>query len=169
MKNTDSLAKFKRRFTESQQNESITKFVNQKIDLTMKADKPKEVEIIDGLSMDEWIKKETEKRTPLLWGKKFPEYSPYLCETILGNGLQLVWLCTTDNRPYHWLIRIDSDTNVYNDFDFENILQPIEEECGSCSDDCECRDTEEECKYPIIKWSGGQWGMIVNFGSGETR
>ena len=129
--------------------------------------------LVAGLSFDEWIAKETAPRTPSLWGEKYPEYSPYLCENVIGDGLQLVYLGTINNRPYHWLILIDSKTNVSDDdFNFEDILQPIEEECGSCEgiDECEsCQENEEECEYPHnISWGGGHWGMVVNFGTGEV-
>lgn len=129
--------------------------------------------LVAGLSLEEWITKETATRTPSLWGQKYPEYCPYLCDTIIGDGLQLVYLGTINNRPYHWLILIDSKTDVSSDdFDFEDILQPIEEECGSCEgvDECEsCQENGEECEYPNnISWSGGHWGMVVNFGTGEV-
>ncbi len=128
--------------------------------------------LVDGLSLEEWISKETAPRIPSLWGQKYPEYCPYLCETVIGDGLQLVYLGTINNRPYHWLILIDSKTDVSSDdFDFEDILQPIEEECGSCEDDsCErCQENGEEFEYPNnISWSGGHWGMVVNFGTGEV-
>ena len=127
--------------------------------------------LVAGLSYDEWIAKERVPRKPSLWGQEYPEYSPYLCKTIIGDGLQLVYLGTIDNRPYHWLIRIDSKTNVSDDdFNFEDILLPIEEECGTCEgiDECDtCRENGEECEYPHnISWSGGHFGMIVNFGTG---
>ena len=128
--------------------------------------------LVDGLSLEEWISKETAPRIPSLWGRKYPEYCPYLCETVIGDGLQLVYLGTINNRPYHWLILIDSKTDVSSDdFNFEDILQSIEEECGSCEDDsCErCQENGEECEYPSnISWSGGYWGMVVNFGTGEV-
>mgnify|MGYP006973006014 FL=1 len=129
--------------------------------------------LVAGLSLEQWIAKETAPRTPSLWGQKYPEYSPYLCKNVIGDGLQLVYLGTINNRPYHWLILIDSKTDVSSDdFDFEDILQPIEEECGSCEgiDECEsCQENGEECEYPNnISWGGGHWGMIVNFGTSEV-
>ncbi len=112
--------------------------------------------------------KETSLRTPSLWGVEHTEFSPYLCKTILGDGLQLVYLGTMNNRPYYWLIRIDSKTDISSDnFDFEYILQPIEEECGKCEGDgCEtCKENGQYCQYPHnISWGGGHWGTIVNFG-----
>ena len=128
--------------------------------------------LVAGLSLKEWISKETAPRIPILWGQKHAEFSPYLCENIIGDGLQLVYLGTINNRPYHWLILIDSKTGISsNDFDFEDILQPIEEECGRCIEDgCEsCQENGEECDYPNnISWGGGHWGMIVNFGTGDV-
>jgi len=119
-------------------------------------------------TMEQIIERATSQRVPTLWGQEYPEYKPCLCETILGDGLQLVYLWTTDNRPYHWLIRIDSNTDVNaNDFNFEDILQPIEEEFGRCDGNCECNETGNLCEYPIVCWYGGGWGVIANLGTGE--
>ena len=129
--------------------------------------------LVAGLSLEEWIAKETAPRTVSLWGQEYPDFKPYLCENIIGDGLQLVYLGTINNRPHYWLIRIDSKTDVSSDdFDFEDILQLIEEECGRCEgiDECEsCQENGEECEYPNnISWGGGHWGMVVNFGTGEV-
>ena len=129
--------------------------------------------LVAGLSLEEWIAKETAPRTVSLWGQEYPDFKPYLCENIIGDGLQLVYLGTINNRPHYWLIRIDSKTDVSSDdFDFEDILQLIEEECGRCEgiDECEsCQENVEECEYPNnISFGGGHWGMVVNFGTGEV-
>ena len=126
--------------------------------------------LVAGLTMEDYLKKETAPRAPSMWGQEYPEYKPYLCDTIIGDGLQLVYLWTINNRPYHWLIRIDSHTDVNADeFEWdEGLLQIIETECGACGDDCKCHDKEdEECKYPIVDWGGGGWGMVANFRTGE--
>ena len=129
--------------------------------------------LVAGLSYDEWITKETAPRTVSLWGQKYPDFKPYLCENIIGDGLQLVYLSSLNNRPDYWLIRIDSKTDLSSDdFDVEDILQPIEEECGSCeaTDEFErCKESGKECDYPNnISWIGGRCGMVVNFGTGEV-
>ena len=49
----------------------------------------------------------------------------------------------------------------------EGLLTVIEDECGRCKDNCECYDTDEPCQYPIVDWSGGGWGMVANFRTGE--
>lgn len=141
---------------------------------------------INGLSMNEWISKETTKRKTTFWGQKC-EIEPQICETILGDGLQLAYLGTIDQRPNYWLIRIDSQTDLSSDeFDFEEILEPIEEFFGrhpgfiideeefierAASNDSELENFENfddynsSCEYPAVWWQGGHWGTIVNFGT----
>ena len=79
-----------------------------------------------GLSIEEWIAKETAPRIAKLWGEGV-EFSPVICDKIIGDGLQLIYLGTISQRPYYWLIRIDSKTDIESDdFNFEDILQPLE-------------------------------------------
>lgn len=124
---------------------------------------PYDTMLVAGLCMEDYLKLKTAPRIPELWWQKYPEYEPYLCDTIISDGLQLVRLWTIDDRPHHWLIRIDSSTDVNaDDFDYdEGILQHIEEECGICDCDDMC-----DCEYPIIRWGGGGWGMVANFATG---
>lgn len=119
--------------------------------------------LVAGLTLDAYLKKETATRKASLWGTEV-EFAPHLCETITGDGLQLVYLSSIDMRPYYWLMRIDSHTDISDDdFDWENeLLIPIEEECGGCNCDDLC-----ECQYPQIRWGGGSWGMVANFRTGE--
>jgi len=52
------------------------------------------------IDYDKLIAHETRKQTASLWGKSI-EFEPVLCSTIFGDGLQLVYLGTIDQRPYH--------------------------------------------------------------------
>jgi len=144
---------------------------------------------VDGLSLEEWIAKETTLRTAKLWGDGV-EFSPVICSEVIGDGQQLVYLGTISQRPYHWLIRIDSQTDINSDdFDFEDILQPLEECFGrkedyiseeefqklkaDGDDECNICETYEEWlesnyEYPKIGWDGGYWGLVVNMVTGEV-
>ncbi len=148
--------------------------------------------LVAGLSLEKWIEKETKERTYTHWGVEIT-FSPVICDTIIGDGLQLVYFGTMDQRPLHWLIRIDSNTDIDgDDFDFETLLAPLEE-CfgrhpenyvdkdafeaykngdevfGNCLNDY---DTYEEyasaCEYPAIWYSGGHYGLVVNMVTGEV-
>ena len=144
---------------------------------------------VSGLTLDEWIEKETSMRTAKLWGEGV-DFEPVLCSEILGDGQQLVYLGTISQRPYYWLIRIDSKTDIEsNEFDVEDILQPIEDDFGRQLDyiseeefeqlksegedecvECETYDNwiESNWNYPRIGWDGGHWGLVVNMLTGET-
>ena len=145
--------------------------------------------LVAGRSMEQWIADETRKHKTTFWGEEY-EIEPVIAETILGDGLQLAYLGTIDQRPNYWLIRIDSKTDLESDdFDFETILNPLEEEFGrhpsdwvdrdefeaikkakgnDTHSDLDRYDTYEEfesaCAYPAVWWGGGHWGSIVNFG-----
>ena len=145
--------------------------------------------LVAGLSLEQWIEKETAPRTAKLWGEGV-EFSPVLCDEIIGDGQQLVYLGTISQRPYHWLIRIDSKTDIESDnFNFEDILQPLEEcfrQGADYIDEEEFNqlkaDGDEECNicetyeewleanwnYPVIQWDGGHWGLVVNMVTGEV-
>ena len=146
--------------------------------------------LVAGLSIEEWIEKETAQRLAKLWGEGV-EFSPALCDKIIGDGLQLVYLATIGQRPYYWLIRIDSKTDIESDdFDFEDILQPLEECFGmrekyisenefqqlkaDGDEECNICETYEEWlesnwNYPVIGWDGGHWGLVVNMVTGKTN
>lgn len=85
---------------------------------------------IDGKTLNEWISIETTKRTVSFWGEDH-EIEPVICSDIQGDGLQLVYVQSMDQRPNYWLLRIDSKINVEDDdFDVETLLEPLEEEFG---------------------------------------
>lgn len=121
---------------------------------------------INGLTLFETIKKERKKHSPKQWGTTYDEYIPELYPHKFGDGLQLIWFWTTNDRPYHWLLLIDSKVNIEDDdFDYEVYLSSLEDEYGQCYPSCESCNGEGECGYPAIDFSsGGGWGSIANFG-----
>ena len=144
--------------------------------------------LVDGLTLEQWIEKKTKERTAI--HQTVPtKFSPVICDIILGDGLQLIYFGTIDQRPYHWLIRIDSETDIESDdFDIEMLLQPLEECFGRHPDnyydkeefeeaknndrELESYDNFEEydsaCQYPAVLYSGGHWGLVVNMVTGEV-
>lgn len=129
-------------------------------------------EKIDGLTLSEWIQQETKPRILSLFGDDYPEFTPALCSTKLGDGLQLIYFGTIDQRPYHWLLFIDSKTDITDDdFDIEMILELLEDEFGrNAEKDYESEDDymKNNFNYPMVDYQGGHYGLIVNFGTGET-
>jgi len=148
--------------------------------------------LVAGLSLEQWIEKETKEITVKHWGVE-TTFTPVICDTVIGDGLQLVYLGTIDQRPHHWLIRIDSKTDIDDDdFDFEDILQPLEE-CFGRHPDCAVNEEDfyeykkikkigyedlddydsyeeynEACQYPAIWWGGGHYGLVVNMVTGDV-
>lgn len=144
--------------------------------------------LADGLSLEQWIEKETQEITVTHWGAKLT-FTPVICDSIIGDGLQLVYFGTMDQRPYHWLIRIDSKTNIEsNDFDIETILEPLEECFGrhpnsyydkeefeqkklndiDLQDYDDYEDYSSACEYPAIWYAGGHYGLVVNMVTGKV-
>lgn len=140
-------------------------------------------------SMEECIAHETRKRKTVFWADEY-EIEPVISETILGDGLQLAYISTIDQRPHYWLIRIDSKTDLSSDdFNIEDLLEILEDEFGrhpGCAIDKEDFDQhkmdktegfgcledyddyeeyESACEYPAVWWGGGFWGTVVNFGN----
>jgi len=101
----------------------------------------------------------TREQEAELWGTKVT-FAPYLCKEQLGDGMQLAFLGTIDQRPKWWLIRIDSKINDTDDFPVEDMIDTIAEECGEYDPD---DINEDDLEYPTIKWDGGHYGNVVNF------
>lgn len=142
--------------------------------------------LVAGLTLEQWVENETQEVTKKLWGDP-TTFNPVICETSLGDGLQLIYVGTIGQRPYHWLIRIDSKTDLdASDFDIEEILEPLEDEFGRQEDyisedefnamidepesDFDNYEDWLECRYyyPSIGWDGGHYGLIVNMVTGEV-
>lgn len=142
--------------------------------------------LVEGLSLVQWVENETQEVTKNLWGDEIT-FKPVICETHLGDGLQLIYVGTIGQRPYHWLMCIDSKTDLNaSDFDIEEILEILEDEFGrqenymseeefnSMIDEPESDfDNYEDwlqCRYnyPCIGWDGGYYGLIVNMVTSEV-
>lgn len=110
------------------------------------------------------------KQDRYLW---IPEDSitfiPVCCPTIIGDGLQFVWLSSINQRPHIWYIRIDSSTDIEaDDFDYDKLISTVEADFGCYDDECEDNDQEDrEYEYPMMDWGGGMWGLKYNCKTGE--
>ncbi len=139
---------------------------------------------IDGLTYEEWLAKETKPRKASLWGGEEFEFTPVLSEEIIGDGLQLMYFGTLDQRPYYWLVRIDSSSDLEDpDFDIDNIINLLEDEFGQAPYDFgideedfnemkengdydeydSFEEFEKDCEYPNLYVSGYHFGCVVNF------
>lgn len=141
---------------------------------------------------ERFIKQETRRRYTKFWGQK-QIIEPQLVSEIFGDGKQIIHVTPIDTRPNYYVVRIDSKTNL-DDHDFytefiENILTSIEEEFG-CVDDYKYEINKaghhvvrshfpekgerwksyyKVTKWPMLHWSGGNWGTLKNFGATKTN
>ena len=128
----------------------------------------------------QYLAKEQEETTASLWGSKVT-FKPYLLEKIFGDGMKLIYFGTLDDRPYWWLVRVDSKAKIDEplEFDSEAIYEAIEEECGGWVPDYTAEvdeygyDEDGEChrgEYPmIISDSSGHWGLVADLEKGVDR
>lgn len=146
--------------------------------------------LVAGLSIEEFLKKETEPREIEFWTVKHL-IAPALVDEINGDGLQIVWLSSIDCRPFYWIIRIDSSINIHDNESLseedkhnygsieELLLQMIEEQYDNISRYQENSDGKyfdpydddvEPFEYdtPMLSWGGGSWGVLANFKTGES-
>lgn len=124
--------------------------------------------------IDARLEQEQEETTASLWGMKVT-FKPYLLEKVFGDGKKLIYFGTCDDRPYWWLVRIDSNTDIEDplQFDSEEIYCAIEDECGgwvpddTVKVDADGYDEYGTChrgEYPmIISDSSCHWGLVVDF------
>ena len=76
------------------------------------------------------LEKELKPYETRFWGENC-HVSPAFVQDDFGDGLQLIWLSSIDNRPQFYVLRIDSHWGVdSDDFDLEYMLTLIEEEYG---------------------------------------
>ena len=125
---------------------------------------------IQGLTINEYLV-EIAKPTPaVLWSESYgKDFKPMLCDTILGDGMQVIYFGNADQRPYYWLVRIDSNTDVEDDgFNTDEVWELIEDECGGFYFYDDDYDEDIDC-YPMIASdaSGIHWGMKANFKTGD--
>lgn len=138
--------------------------------------------LVAGLTLNQWIEQETTPRKISLWGDVVEEnFVPELCPIKEGNGQQLIYFGTLDQRPYYWLMRISSKHDINDpDFDVEEIvINALEESFGRAEpsiceedfipdDEYETYDEYfEASNYPRVDVSGYHWGLIVNMVSGR--
>ena len=128
----------------------------------------------------QYLAKEQEETTASLWGSKVT-FKPYLLEKIFGDGMKLIYFGTLDDRPYWWLVRVDSKAKIDEplEFDSEAIYEAIEEECGGWVPDDTAEvdedgyDDEGTChrgEYPmIISDSSEHWGLVADLEKGVDR
>ena len=122
--------------------------------------------------MPEYLEQITKPTGKVIWSKATPEtetFIPYLCENKLGDGLQVIYFGTCDQRPFYWLLRIDSGSDIHSDdFDIDPIFDLISEECGHYFGWDEDYNEEEDC-YPMICLDGGgyHFGLEANFKTGD--
>lgn len=128
--------------------------------------------------INHYLEQEQKETETELWGVSV-KFKPYLLEKVFGDGMKLIYFGTLDNRPYWWLVRVDShaDDDCWENFDPEEIYQAIEEECG-CYDLDEDAEVDEDgydesgtkCisgGYPEIdSHSSPHWGIVADFVNG---
>ena len=102
----------------------------------------------------------TRKRSAQLWGD-YTTIKPVISEKIVGDGKQLIYIGTIDQRPNYWLLRIDSKTDLESDdFDIEEYLQILEDEFGKADESDETIFDNIDKIYPMVLWSGGHYGSL---------
>ena len=120
--------------------------------------------------INKFLAKEQEETEAQLWGEPV-KFKPYLLDQIFGDGMKLIYFGTLDDRPYWWLVRVDShaeENGVWENFDEEEIYRAIEEECGFHDDGW--GDCDDEYAYPVIESnSSAHWGLIADFAKGVDR
>lgn len=118
---------------------------------------------IDGKTLNEWVNEEQKAQTGTFWGREY-KFDPVLLDEVFGDGLQLAYLQSMNDRPYYYIVLLDSSRNFDDDEWmpewFEEIISWIEENYGQRWDD----ETDQEQGYPAISWDGGRLETIANFG-----
>ena len=111
-------------------------------------------------TMDEWIEWETRERKASLWGD-YTTIKPVISKEIVGDGKQLIYIGTIDQRPNIWLIRIDGKIDIHSDeFNIEKYLEILEDEFGRADEEDETIFDAIDKVYPAVLWSGGHWGSL---------
>lgn len=130
--------------------------------------------------IEQYLKQEQEETEATLWGSTV-KFKPYLLERVFGDGMKLIYFGTLDDRPYWWLVRVDSNANIDDPMEFneEEIYEAIEEECGgfTFADDVvldeDGYDKDGYChdrSYPhICSDSSAHWGLVADLEKGIDR
>lgn len=149
------------------------------------------MEKVKDKTLEEWIKEQTEPREISLWGTVYQtDFVPEICSMREGDGKQLIYFGTINQRPKWWLMLIDSAHDIESDdFDIEGIvIEALEEEFGSAEQYISeeefkelLEEEDEECiicetydnwleynyNYPKLQIDGFHWGLVVNMITGE--
>lgn len=131
--------------------------------------------------IEKFLQEEQEETTASLWGSEV-KFKPYLLDKVFGDGMKLIYFGTLDDRPYWWLVRVDSSAQIDDPYEFDSdaIYDAIEEECGGWVPDYLAEvdedgyDEEGTCHrgtYPMIisDSAGSHWGLIADFTKGTDK
>lgn len=122
--------------------------------------KPLLYAVSSGKSFNEVMNDLCQKHQPKLWGEKYSEFEPKVCENKLGDGLQLIWFQTSDQRPYWWWVFVDSKWDMSEEDYTLQVYDLIEDEFGSIPEEDDEDYNEEDygdvmkC-YPMIVKNDG--------------
>lgn len=119
--------------------------------------------------IEQYLEQEQKEVKTSLWGNEIT-FKPYLLERVFGDGMKLIYFGTHDDRPYWWLVRVDSSANIDDpcEFDSEEIYQEIEEECGGY--DLSDEDDDECGEYPMIVSDSYEfWGLVADLEKGVDK
>lgn len=128
-----------------------------------------------------YLEQQQQETEASLW-QSTVKFKPYLLERIFGDGMKLIYFGTLADRPYWWLVRVDShaDDDGWENFDSEEIYQTIEEECG-CHEYDESAEVDKDGydeygikrtqgDYPEIESSSSpHCGLIADFTKGVDK
>lgn len=118
--------------------------------------------------IEQYLAKEQEETTAALWGIEVT-FKPYLLKKIYGDGMKLIYFGDLDDRPYWWLVRVDSNADI-DTIDHEEIYEQIEEECGFNADNDPDFDEDNQLPYPAIQsYSSPHWGLLADLAKGVDR
>lgn len=121
--------------------------------------------------IEKYLEQEQKEVKTSLWDNEIT-FKPYLLKTVFGDGMKLIYFGTLDDRPYWWLVRVDSSAKIDYpcEFDSEEIYQEIEEECGGYVLSEE--EDNEGCygAYPmIVSDSCAFWGLVADLEKGVDK
>jgi hypothetical protein len=120
--------------------------------------------VSSGKLINDVLKDLCEKHSPKLWGEKYPEFEPKICTNKLGDGMQLIWFQTSDQRPYWWWVFVDSNWDMSESDYSLQVYDLIEDEFGSIPDEDDEDYNEDDygdvmkCYPMIVKNDGILWG-----------
>ncbi|WP_426473433.1 hypothetical protein [Chryseobacterium balustinum] len=86
-------------------------------------------------TIEKWLEKELQPRSISLWGSVAQtDFVPEICSEVEGDGQQLIYFGTVNQRPRYWLMRIDSKHDIeseeFSDKIEEIVIEPLCEEFG---------------------------------------